>query len=246
MSSSDYRRRRTAGQEGVAPPPVLVVTGLAREAACISGEGLTTLRSGADAALLRVTLERAMEESYAAVVSFGLAGGLSRELRPGDVVVGDAAISGGARFSTDLALTTLLSEGLAGAGGKVTVGAVAGVDAPVLDVPAKALLRAETGAIAVDIESHICAAFAARRGLRFVIVRVVSDPATRALPALVTQAIRPDGGVAVARVLQELAGDPAQISDLVRAGLNSRAAFRALRRCGSLLGPLFRLVLADL
>jgi hopanoid-associated phosphorylase len=207
---------------------------------------LTTLRSGADAALLRVALERVMEEPYAAVVSFGLAGGLSKALRPGDLVIGDAAFADGARFPTDSSLTALFQEGLAGAGGKVAVGPVAGVDAPVLDVPAKALLRAETGALAVDMESHICAAFAARRGLRFAIIRVVSDPASRALPPLVTEAIKPDGRVAVARVLQELAGDPAQIGDLMRAGLDARAAFRTLRRCGSLLSPLLRLVLADL
>jgi adenosylhomocysteine nucleosidase len=125
-------------------------------------------------------------------------------------------------------------------------GVVAGVDAPVLDRAAKAELRSTTEAIAVDMESHVAAKFAAKRGLPFAIVRVVSDPAGRALPRLAATAIKPDGGVDLAHVLRELGREPGQIGDLIQAGLDARAAFASLRRCGRLLGPLLRLGLSDL
>ena len=80
----------------------------------------------------------------------------------------------------------------------------------------------------------------------FAIVRAIGDPAARALPPLATRAIRPDGGVDVAGVLRELAREPAQLGDLIRAGLDARAAFATLGRCGGLIGPLLRLVLAGL
>ncbi len=226
--------------------PILVVTGLSREAACLGGDGVTPLCSGADVGLLRAALLERAEAEFSAVVSFGLAGGLDPAPRPGDAVVGTMAVSGGERFETHPALRKVLLDGFFGAGLKALEGAVAGVDAPVLTVAGKAALRAQSGAVAVDMESHIAGAFARRRGLPFAIVRAIGDPAARALPPLATRAIRPDGGVDVAGVLRQLAREPAQLGDLIRAGLDARAAFATLSRCGGLIGPLFRLVLAGL
>jgi len=106
------------------------------------------------------------------------------------------------------------------------------------------MLHERTGAVAVDMESHRAGAFARARNLPFAVVRAVSDPAARALPPLAAKAVTPKGGVDLALVLRELSREPAQIVDLIRAGLDSRAAFSTLRRVGPLLGPLLRLVLA--
>ena len=45
------------------------------------------------------------------------------------------------------------------------------------------------------MESHIAAAYAAEAGLPFAAVRVISDPAHRALPALARAAIKPNGQI---------------------------------------------------
>ncbi len=238
-------RRKDPVPRGVGAP-ILVVTGLSREAACLRGEGLLPLCSGADVGLLRAALIERADAEFSAVVSFGLAGGLDFALRPGDAVIGTQAMSGPDHFDADSALRRVLMEGLAGAGVAVREGAVVGVDAAVLTVAGKTALRAQSGAAAVDMESHIAGAFARRRGLPFAIVRAIGDPAARALPPLATKAIRPDGGVDVAGVLRELVREPAQLGDLIRAGLDARAAFAALSRCGGLIGPLLRLVLAGL
>lgn len=247
-SSSANAKRRTDGPHSEAPPArFLVVCGLTREAACAEGEDLIKVCSAANTEILRAALALQAEADFAAVVSFGLAGGLDYGLRPGDVVIGsEAASSAGTRIGANPALAHILSEGLANAGGKCVRGAVAGEEAPVLDRMAKAELRSKTETIAVDMESHIAAEFAAARRLPFAIVRVIGDPAARALPPLAQTAIKPDGGVDLAHVLRELRREPRQIGDLLLAGLDARAAFATLRRCGRLLGPLLRLGLSDL
>ena len=251
MSRSDSnwanaRRRKDEPRSEAGATTILVVTGLSREAACAKGEDLSTICSGADFATLRASLTRLADDNFAAVVSFGLAGGLDYALKPGDVVVGSEAVSGERRFAAHPALSHILSEGLANAGGKSVESGVAGVDAPVLDRAAKAELRSKTEAVAVDMESHLAAAFAAERGIPFAIVRVICDPAARALPPLAMRAIKPDGKVDLEHVLRELRREPSQIVKLIEAGLDARAAFASLRRCGRLLGPLLRLGLSDL
>ena len=108
---------------------------------------------------------------------------------------------------------------------------------------AKATLFRDSGALAVDMESHLAAAFAKRQGLPFAVARAVSDPANRALPPLAAKAVRPDGSVDISYILRELRREPHQLAGLIAAGLNSRAAFATLARCGPLIGPLLRLAL---
>lgn len=244
------RRRRKYYDLRAAQAPILVVTGLTQEANCLHGDGVATLCSGADAQALRTALAARNDAEYSAVISFGLAGGLDPELEPGDPVVATRAVSAFEPSESDArsrsALRQVLVAGFSGAGISARHGAVAGVDAPVLTVAGKSALRASSGAIAVDMESHLADEFARRRGLPFAIVRVVGDPAARALPALATKAVKPSGGVDVPFVMRELARQPAQLADLVRAGLDARAAFATLRRCGGLLSPLLGLALAEL
>jgi adenosylhomocysteine nucleosidase len=97
-------------------------------------------------------------------------------------------------------------------------------------VPEKTALYAATGAIAVDMESHIAARVAARHDLPFAIVRTISDSADHALPPAALVGMKPDGGVALGAILASLARNPAQLSALLRTGRDAGAAFKALGR----------------
>ena len=240
----DRRRfsRARAGVPASTPAPILVVTGLAREAASL-GAGVVPLVSGADAGALRRALADKAKAPFSAVVSFGLAGGLDPSLSPGTMIVASGVVATSERFACPPALVQVLVEGFSGAGAATRQGLVAGVEAPVMTAAAKARLFRETGALAVDMESHLAAAFARQRGLPFAVARVVSDPARRALPPLAAKAVRPDGSVDLGLVLREIAREPRQLAGLLAAGLDSGAAFATLRRCGPLLGPLLRLAL---
>ncbi len=237
-------RRREGAQN--APGPVLVITGMTREAALVASEDVTVICSGASVSRLRSQLEALAARPFSAVVSFGLAGGLDYDLRPGDVVVADTVVAGGARHETHGRLAEALAEGAATRGCKTVPGAVVGVDAPAMNQAAKSRLRETTGAAAVDMESHLAAEFALMRGVPLAVVRAISDPAWRALPPLAAKALTPEGDVDGRLVARELLRAPGQLGGLIRAGLDSRAAFGSLSRCGPLLGPLLRLVLADL
>ncbi|MFY9655676.1 MAG: phosphorylase [Methylocystis sp.] len=222
--------------------PILVVTGLVREAASL-GAGVVPLISGADCDALRRALTEAAQTPFSAVVSFGLAGGLDPALRPGTMIVASAVVAGSERRDCSRALVRILVEGFAGAGLAAREGLVAGVDAPVMTSEGKMALWRETGALTVDMESHLAAAFAKRQGLPFAVARAVSDPAKRALPPLAAKAVRHDGSVDIGFVLRELSREPRQLTGLIAAGLDSRAAFATLARCGPLICPLLRLAL---
>jgi len=237
-------RRKTAELSALAP--ILVIVGMKREAACAAGEGVTTLCSGANVGRLRQALDALGGTDFSAVVSFGLAGGLDYALRPGHVVVADAIVGGDARRDTHPRLSSVLMKGAAAAGCKVAPGAIIGVDQPAMHPAAKAALREGAQAVAVDMESHLAEEFARRRDIPFVALRAISDPAARALPPLVAKALTPEGDIHALGVARELIRGPHQLGGMIRAGLDSRAAFVSLSRCGPLLGPLLRLVLADL
>lgn len=210
------------------PPPVLIVCGLAREAALASGT--STVAAFGDAATLAARFA-ALGTPLAMVVSFGLCGGLDPGLRSGDVVLGTRVLAAGESVPTDAALTEALRRRLAEAGVRASRGSFAAADAPVLTAGAKRALREKTGAVAVDMESLAAARFARARGAPFAILRAVSDPAFRDLPPLVLAAVDGGGRVNVGAVMRGLARSPWALPGLIAAGVDSAAAFRALRRC---------------
>lgn len=213
--------------------PLLIVAGLEREARA-AGAGVVSVVSGADCALLRARLSEIDPAACAGVVSFGLAGGLEPALAVGALVLGTRAVVSGAAYDCDGALVSRLAESLRTRRIAFTQGVVAGVDAPVLDVAGKQALRARTRGIAVDMESHLAGDFATRARLPFAILRAVSDPAGRALPALAAQAVGADGRVRLGHVLGALARRPGDLGPMMQAGRDSRAAFRTLRACGGM------------
>lgn len=224
----------TTGPRG--PHPVLAVTGLAREARLAAGPGVATVGAGGNPERLREALKGRAAPGCRAVMSFGIAGGLAPDLVPGDVVVATGVSAGGVRHPAHPQVVAALARRLADAPVRVVLADVVGVEAAVLSPHAKAALRGETGAAAVDMESHVAAAFAEAHGLPFCAVRVVCDPADRALPAAIAQALKPDGEPDILAVLAALARRRATVSGLVRLARDSSAAFAALGRCRALLG----------
>ena len=111
---------------------------------------------------------------------------------------------------------------------RVFTGAIAGSDVMLVDAAAKAALHTATGALAVDMESHVAAAFAAAHGIPFAALRVISDDANRALPSAAQAGMKKDGGMDVLAVLKALARDPRQLPALIRTGREAEVAFRQL------------------
>ena len=215
----------------------LIVSGLRREAAILSGPGRTTLCG--DAPTLRGALAEAASLRPSLVVSWGLCGGLDPRLRPGGLILGAEVVSDQGVVRTDETVTSSLAQRLSSAGARVVVERVASADAPVLTAAAKADLRRATQAAAVDMESLIAGQYALERGVPFAILRAVADPAERNLPPLVMKAVKSDGGLDARAVIGALIRSPWQVGGLRALAADTSAAFRALERCRGLLPGLF-------
>ena len=214
---------------------ILIVCGFTAEARIARGDGVVTIAGGGSSAALAERLAASDPAQFAAIISFGLAGALEPGLKPGDVIIASAIVAGETRPCSDALRMSWAHLGFRTA-------AIAGVDAPVLTSAAKAALRARTGAAAVDMESHIAAAFAAHHALPFGAIRVISDAADHVLPPVAAHAMRPDGGIAIGAVIAGLVRRPGQLPALLATARDAGRAVKALRQARAALGRDFGIV----
>jgi len=190
---------------------LIVACGLKREARIIARAGVVAVIGGGDAARLEAALEVRVTALSGMILSCGIAGALDPSLEPGDVVIdGDAAVA------------ELLPD--------ARRGAVIGQDTIAATAAEKRALHELTGALAVDMESHVAARVARRHGLSFAALRVISDRAMDDLPPAALVGMRPDGGMALGAVLASLVRDPRQLPALMRTGRQAGRAFAGLMR----------------
>lgn len=226
------------------PPPVIaIVVALATERACVEedmgDDGVATLvlkQSGPGPANAAGAARAAARSGAAALLSFGLAGGLDPDLAPGTVVIPERIIlATGDALETDSAWRERIAAAL-GPGLVTDQGALLTVDTP-LDTPARKARAAETsGAVAADMESGAIAAVAAEAGLPTVAIRVVTDGASDSLPPGVERWIDATGRRRAAPIAAAVLR-PSQWSVLARLSRRHRVAQRALTRVARQLTP---------
>ncbi|MCU9956168.1 phosphorylase [Burkholderia diffusa] len=205
--------------------PVIAVTGMAFEARIARGDGVEAVFA-ARADRLERALADATARGCAGIVSFGTAGGLAPDLAPGALVIANAIDGPFGRVETDTGWSARLVAALhdTPVWARVTRGTIAAVGAPVVSAREKTSLHHAKGALAVDMESHIAAAFAAARGVPFVACRAIVDPAWRTLPRAATAGLRDDGSTAILPILRELLKQPSQLGPLLQVASDARAA----------------------
>jgi len=220
-------------------PPVAtrlgVVTGYRGEASCLADPHLEVRCSGADAGRARTLARQLAAEGVHGLVSFGLAGALSADLAPGDLLLPDAVVlPGGGRVHADRGWRERLTAFLQEQGVSAHGAPIAGSDEIVASVEAKQALAACSGAAAVDMESHAVAASAAQAGLPFLMLRAIADSSTQSVPSAVQGTIDPQGGIRHAVLLARLLARPWQIRFLITLGRGSAQGLATLRRVAAL------------
>jgi hopanoid-associated phosphorylase len=208
---------------------------------------MTVICSSSDPDQLRAQLDAFDHASVRGIISFGIAGGLDPSLKAGDLVVASEIMAADERWATAPALSETLVEGTSIGRRRIVAGTIVGAEEIILDPRDKVILHKQTGATAVDMESHIAAAYALSVGLPFAALRVINDPASRSLPALALNALKPNGDICPRKVLRGVARKPTMIPSLMRTAHDFNRAIKTLRRCrGLLLDGGSSLVLSDL
>jgi len=138
---------------------------------------------GASAAVL--TLEETFRRGYRDFLFLGACGGLAKDLKIGDIILPDEAISeegtsplytsAGPRFKANAALADLLDSTAASLGSVVRRGLIWTTDAPYMETPAKITKYRKQGAIGVEMETSALFAVAGLRRARVAGLLVVSD-----------------------------------------------------------------------
>jgi adenosylhomocysteine nucleosidase len=198
------------------------------------GDGSLLAVSGIGCAAAGVAARELVEAGVAALMTFGMAGGLDPALEAGSIVLPCELISAeGARFAACRSWRERVAAAVAplravSEGNLLT-------SARAIDTPAdKAAAFRDTGAAAVDMESTAVAEVAARNNLPFIAVRVIVDTAADRLPRAVVNASR-SGGVQISRLIAGLVLAPAEIAALIRLAQRYRLAMRSLRLVGACL-----------
>jgi hopanoid-associated phosphorylase len=193
---------------------------------------------GGDSRHLTATLTAAIAEARMlfgncpGIFSFGVAGGLAPQLRPGTCVIGSAILSGSNRIPTNQKWSQQLLQTFPDA----VSGMLLGVSAPVCDPGDKRVLHVNTGAVAVDMESHVVATVGAAHGIPVAAMRVITDPAERTLPASAVAAMRPNGTTNIGAMIRAMLMRPREIPALFQTAFDALAARATLVRGRRLLG----------
>lgn len=149
------------------------------------------------------------------LIVLGTAGGLSPDLAPGDLILARRVREG----ATDAPAPDAAWRERALASGRAVEGTVVTSEF-ILPYPEmkEALWRTLPGGgpAAVDLETAVYARLAARRGVPYLAVRAVVDPAEEALPMDFNLCRRPDGRVSRLRVVRRAVLHPGRFGELLR------------------------------
>ena len=212
-----------------------IVTGLVAEARCLRQGHNRFICTGGCSTRARAGAERLVTQDVCALCSFGLAGGLHPGFASGTLLLPEiVALPSGGRIETDTVWRERLIYLARAAGLDPRSDMVAGSDDLVATPQAKAALHRQSGAVAVDMESHAVGSVAKSAKLPFVVVRVIADRHDEDIPEAARQGLGAEGRIKPLAVLMELMRHPHQTGSVIRLGRESGKALGALRRVGDL------------
>lgn len=221
-----------------------VVTGLASERECLrqvpDQDQLRVRCYGIGPGAAEKAASELLEEGCAALLSFGIAGGLDSRLRPGSIVLAEAVVTERDEcFTTDPAWRGRLHACIRGGG--VWLARLLGSDRPLVSTSVKQDVESRFAAVAVDMESQAIARMARQAAVPFMAVRAVADPAERVIPKWLTDAIGPKGKPRLSVIATGALAYPWDVRRLLTLARDQRAALGALRRVALDAGPLLAL-----
>jgi len=179
------------------------------------------------------------ENGVHALISFGVAGALDKQLIPGDLVLPESIYHKGIVLPVTLnwreQVIKQLSPGLS-----VVNGALAHASSPLFSQQEKLNFGRETGACAVDMESAIVAEYAVQRDMPFIALRAIVDPVEFSPPQKLLGAVRKDGTTNIAKLLPMLFNGGVSIKTLYKLAKGMQAACSTLSKVPEAIGLDFK------
>ncbi len=221
--------------------------GLRGAGGSIAGTSTWIVETGIGPGPAREMTEKILELGPRAIVATGLAGALSRALRPGALILpheirSPAAPEGPGIFPAP----TLLATARAAVGGSrisTSTGILLTVDRPVHRPVEKAALAGTTGASAVDMESGVILQVAAAANVPALVLRGISDGARDTLPTFAGKdPTRLRGQLAIAG---EALASPRKFRNLLSIARGTRRAFKTMGFAHASLVPALARTLQD-
>ena len=157
-------------------------------------------------------------QRVAGLVSWGISAGLSPTMKTGDICIAT-------RVSVE---TGEVVESKAPDAGRLLFGS----NQIVFDASVKTALHGQTGAVALDMETHRVARVAAAHDIPWIAIRAISDSADIALPRIVADVVDASGRPRVWLVLSRMLRRPHELPALLRAKRDSDRAHEALGSSG--------------
>lgn len=251
----------TSGGNGSAP--IAVITALAWESAAVravlhqvrrDGEGVwrgstekqdvLVITGGIGPRRTQQTLERFTNVPFTAVLSVGCAGALIPGLTTGQLILAPDVCMWSAkteatldRFPADDRLLSYVRAAASQAAVPTAEGSLFTSTSILFTPEDKAQQGRVTGAIAVEMESAVHAAFAAAQGLPFLTLRVILDPVGMALPVM-KGLMDPGGNMRALKAVSYVATHPQHLPVLLALKRSRTTAAQALTRLCSALFPL--------
>jgi adenosylhomocysteine nucleosidase len=208
------------------PMTVLCASGLAAEAKIARAAGFSVVVGAGDRERTERLVGGALRRANC-LVSFGIAGALSPQLRAGDIIVSGEVFAADGSWRAEQpfrAGISALARDLA-----AYEGPVLGTATILASLAEKRRAWAETGALAVDLESDVVARAASAAGIPFIVVRTVADGPLRALPPAALIPLAADGTPRLGRVMASVLRRPRQLAALIGLARETRLALAALK-----------------
>jgi adenosylhomocysteine nucleosidase len=175
-----------------AVPQIGVVTGLVAEGSIAQAFSRNVVSGGGRADHTEAWIKHLIRNGVTGLVSFGIAGGLSPDVKPGTVIIGSDVWSRQEIIPAYRPWVEHLSRVIEGS----VVGRIAGQDKIAASLEDKQALSMASHALSIDMESHVVARLAAMYELPFAVIRAISDGATRSLPHAAQVGMLPSGNIA--------------------------------------------------
>lgn len=185
--------------------------------------------SGAGPEYAQTAAELLVSRGVTRLISWGCAAALGASLKPGDLILADSLINAD-KVRFDIASDWHdHTKNILSAQSTVHTGCLAESPRVVSSSKDKKQLHAQTGAIALDMESIAVAKVARQHDLPFLAIRAIVDPVNMNLPKAVDHSLNDQGDVVIGKLLIFLTLHPPELPGLIKLGLHFNAAKNKLK-----------------